>query len=187
MTLQDLLEVLGPYHCLMDLRVELDAILDAVTSLSPPTSVLEIGTFYGATSAAIAKCVPSVLVTSIDLPDPTTTKWNPHDASETGVAHRVLGVEVEQLRMDVVDFVTERRFDVVFVDGDHDQAYRDCTIARKLLTPRGFILVHDYTSPADTDRPDWTVTVEQAVTRWLVDYPEFRLTRLPGLLVRLDR
>lgn len=180
-----------PYHCLMNPQVELFALFEAFDRTSK-TSILEIGTFKGATSAAFALAFPQARVTTIDLPDPRQTVWNPQDGAQTAVALREIGVQgVEEVRMsssNLGEWVkVGRRFDMVFVDGDHstEQVVSDALHALDLLTPGGSVVLHDYTDPQDDSRPCWTLLVYAAVEEVLRRLPGVVRKRLPGWLVEL--
>lgn len=175
------------FHCLKWPMLELPAVLDAFSE-TPAKSFLEIGTFFGATSAAVALAFPEARIVTVDLPDPTVLALNAHTATKTGLAHRKLGLtsRIEQILCDSKDLVVEGTFDLIFVDGDHstEGVLADLRIASRLLTPNGVIVVHDYTSPDSEDRPGWTVEVERAVTAFAAE-SGFRTEKMPGWLVKL--
>jgi predicted O-methyltransferase YrrM len=193
MTIEEALENTKPWGCLADPMVELPAISKEVEGRK---TMLEIGTFQGATSAALALVHPELKITTIDLPDPTRAS-NPHakSSSEIGIAIRTLGLDkqIEQMRMDSANlgaFVREwRQFDLIFVDGSHkrDDVFRDLSWSEKLITKDGIILAHDYTGPEDSDRPSWTIEVYEAVEKFLNCYRTWRRRRLPKWLVALER
>lgn len=189
--LHEVLAAVLPYHCLMNPTVELAALFDSFERTGA-RSFLEIGTYKGATAAAFALAFPEATVTTIDLPEPTETVWNPQESSETGVALRDLGIKrVEEVRMSsaALDNWTgeRRRFDMIFVDGDHsrDSVVRDLMNALDLLAPGGCVVAHDYTDASDTHRPDWTIGVYEAVEEVLRRRPDIERRRLDGWLVEL--
>jgi predicted O-methyltransferase YrrM len=192
MTYDDVLRRISPWHCLKDPDKELPAILD---ELKGATSFLEIGTFKGATVSAIALALPDIEITTVDLPDPTQAANNAQSSQQCGEAIYALGLatRIKQLRMDSAELwqliADGYRYDCVFVDGDHSAkaVFRDLSFAVDLLTPKGFILAHDYTDPNDADRPPWTKDVYRAVEMFLTVHPEYRSHRLPGWLVALKR
>lgn len=185
---------LMPYHCFVMPEAELADLL-ASFAATRRRSFLEIGTHKGFSSAAIALAFPDARVVTMDLPDPTSTRWNPLPATELGAAHRALGLSerIEQLLMDSAELwrLAGRGsvFDLVFIDGDHspDAVFRDLILATDLL-PRdgGVIVAHDYTDADEPNRPGWTLGVQQAVDRFLAVRP-FTKRRLAGLLVALER
>jgi predicted O-methyltransferase YrrM len=128
-----------------------------------PRSVLEIGTHIGAsivnTAAALDRLhkienqeCPSVVTVDIsDVNDPVSKPWLQHGtrASPTEM--------IEAMGCDYfVEFVTkaslnymarcERRFDFIFLDGDHaaSTVYQEIPAALELLESGGQILLHDY-------------------------------------------
>lgn len=192
MTDREVIDAVRPWSCLMDSEKELPALLAEVRK---GKSILEIGTFKGATAAAFALACPDVKVTTMDLPDPTISRNNAQPSEECGEAIRALGLagRIQQLRMDsakISDWIpnASQRFDAIFVDGDHSPAavFRDLSNAAQLLTPTGVIVAHDYTSPEDKIRPPWTVGVCEAVDLFLQLWPSFQSRRLPGWLIALE-
>lgn len=185
---------LMPFHCFVAPEAELADLL-ASFATTRRRSFLEIGTHKGFSSAAIALAFPAARVVTVDLPDPSSTRWNPLPAAEVGAAHRALGLtaRIEQLLMDSAELWRltgcGEVFDLVFIDGDHspDAVFRDLILAADLL-PRdgGTIVAHDYTDADQPNRPGWTLGVQQAVDRFLVVRP-FTKRRLAGLLVALER
>ncbi|MBW2673480.1 MAG: class I SAM-dependent methyltransferase [Deltaproteobacteria bacterium] len=179
----------SPYHCLKDPVVELPALFGELNN-TPARSFLEIGTFQGATSAAVRLVFPGCEVTTVDLPDPSTAAFNPQPLEQTGRAFRELHVGgIRQVLMDSKDLgIWHGRlaFDMIFVDGDHTEAgvRRDLELCRHLLTHEGRMVVHDYTDESDVDRPHWTVDVYNAVQSFVAEH-HFTPVRLDGWLVAL--
>lgn len=196
MTNEEILATVAPWDCLAFRDVELPALF---SELEGCKSLLEIGTFRGATTAALALKFPEMQITTIDLPDvsKSTNKHAKRD-EEIGIAIRYLQLDrIEQVRMDsrhLGTFVDEgRHFDAVFVDGDHTAAavFRDLTFAEALTKPDGVIICHDYTEPSDYSthpqgRPPWTIEVYEAVQMFL-QFSKLKAKRLPGWLVALKR
>lgn len=189
----DLLGRLMPFHCLFDPEAELHDLL-ATFATTHARAFLEIGTYKGFTSGAIALAFPQARIVTIDLPDPTRTQWNPLPRNLVGEAHRALGIEhrIEQRFMDSSELwrLAGRGevYDVVFIDGDHsaDAVFRDLILAADLLSREGGLLVaHDFTDAQEPDRPTWTIGVQQGVDRFLAVRP-FRKRRLVGLLIALE-
>ena len=187
------MEQVSPYHCLMDPAVELPAIFRALAS-TPARSFLEIGTYQGATAAAVRLLFPHCAVTTIDLPDPSQATFNPQPRVRTGAAFMGLGVTgIRQVWMDSADLASwhgrpEFRFDFIFVDGDHSEGAvrRDLALCQPLLTPAGLMVVHDYTDETDVERPHWTVDVYAAVQGFAAAH-RFTTERLAGWLVALHQ
>lgn len=190
----EILDRLMPYHCFYQPEPELQDLLETFAA-TRRRSFLEVGTHKGFTSAAIAIAFPEAKVVTLDLPDPTSTPWNPLPAAQVGEAHRALGLphRIDQRLMDSSEmwrFAGKgETFDLVFIDGDHsaDAVFRDLILAADLL-PRneGVLVAHDYTAAGEPLRPVWTLGVQQAVDRFLTVRP-FRERRLAGLLVALER
>ena len=190
----DMLARLMPHHCFFAPEAELADLLSSFAS-TRQRSFLEIGTHKGFTSAAIALAFPAARVVTVDLPDPTSTRWNPLPAAQVGAAHRDLGLggRIEQVLMDSAELwrfaARGETFDLIFIDGDHspDAVFRDLILAADLLHgDSGVIVAHDYTAAGEANRPPWTLGVQQAVDRFLAVRP-FVAQRLAGLLVALRR
>lgn len=194
----DIIAQVALFHCLKDPPSELMALFEAFDRTAAQT-ILEIGTFRGATAAAFGLAFPEAKITTIDLPDTTKTPWNSQPSSEVGKALRELDVKnVWPVRMpssELGKWVAEgRRYDLVFVDGDHSRAgvLSDLRFAAQLLNPGGVIVAHDYTEPGDYApeewrRPAWTIDVYDAVQEFLVESSEFERRRLVGWLVEMRR
>lgn len=194
-----IVDAVRPFHCLKDPDTELPALLTAF-AWTKKRSVLEIGTWQGATTAALRLAFPDAAIWTVDLPNPETSKFNPQGRALTGVAHRrLLGrtiKPIKQLWMDSADLLAAYggpdgpRFDMVFVDGDHstDGCHRDLHTAASLLDEGGVIVAHDYTEEGidQEPRPHWTKDVERAVNWFLKERPDFRKERLAGWLVKLS-
>jgi predicted O-methyltransferase YrrM len=129
--------------------------LASVVRLARPTSVFEIGTFDGRTTANLAaNCESGSVVYSLDI----ASGWidfegeaAPYGGVEVG--HHAKGYEQEgRVRLLTGDSATfdfsayEESIDLVFVDGDHsfEAVERDTEVARRLVRPGGYVLWHDY-------------------------------------------
>ncbi len=127
-----------------------------------PSSVLEIGTHIGASTLHIAEALianqrndnsPAELVSVdvADVNDPISKPW-----LQYGATHSPLEMVNEMGFGNVVEFVKdaslhyfarcERKFDFIFLDGDHvsSTVYQEIPSALKLLNKDGLILLHDY-------------------------------------------
>lgn len=188
-----------PWHCYRWPKDELEDVLEAFERTQART-FLEIGTFKGATSAAVALAFPEARVITVDLADPTKSKFNPSDRAQIGEAHRALGVadRIEQWWIapgffDLVSYVLrtaeDAAPDLAFIDGDHstDAVLRDLRTVAPYICEGGSIVVHDYTSSFDKDRPHWTIDVARAVDTFLDENPDWKSLRLGGWLVELYR
>lgn len=184
-----------PYHCLKDPDVELPALMLAFAQ-TRAQRFLEIGTYQGATAAAMKLAFPDAEIWTIDLPDPRKSRFNAQPKDKVGLAYRELGLSerIEQVWMDAAKLATPPprwpRFDLIFVDGDHseDACYRDLRNSVGSLNAGGVIVAHDYTDHSDAERPPWTQEVHRAVGRFMADgraEAGWRRKRLPGWLVKL--
>jgi predicted O-methyltransferase YrrM len=122
-----------------------------------PRAALEIGTFDGRTTVALAANAGGGQVTTLDLPPhsgaslPIESRdvfWIDKAASGTAFADTPWAANIRQVFGDsaTYDFAAER-FDFVFVDGSHSYEYAlsDSRRARDLLRDgRGIIVWHDY-------------------------------------------
>ena len=128
-----------------------------------PQSVLEIGTYVGASTVHIAAALrsfhredPSIQanLTSIDIQDandPTSGYWR-----QVGLAHSpqamINGLQCSQfvrfVKEDSLRFLgqCDERYDFIFLDGDHSATttYQEIPLALGVLDEEGVILLHDY-------------------------------------------
>lgn len=127
-------------------------------------SVLEVGTHVGASTvsaaAALRACgekergagLPSLVsVDARDVNDPASKPWAAHGARHSpaelvgrmGCAH-----STEFVARPALDYMDgcARRFQFIFLDGDHaaQAVYREIPAALELLEEGGLILLHDY-------------------------------------------
>lgn len=127
-----------------------------------PSSVLEVGTHIGASTLHIAAALyhsrvkhgESADLTSVDIIDVNSEEhepWRKFGAEQSPLEMiRKLGYE------SFVEFVTDtslnyaehcgKKFDFIFLDGDHGAStvYEEIPVALSLLKPNGVILLHDY-------------------------------------------
>lgn len=122
-------------------------------------SVLEIGTHIGASTLSLAAALADagrgdaslVTVDVADVNDPRTRPWRVHGALRSPAEMvRDMGFApfVEFVTAPSLEQLTTctRRFDLVFLDGDHAAAtvYREIPAALRLLNGGGAILLHDH-------------------------------------------
>jgi predicted O-methyltransferase YrrM len=128
-----------------------------------PTSVLEIGTHIGASTIHIAAALSQNQI-SEDTKQPTLVSVDIRDVNDLiskpwlkyGAKHSPIEM-INKMELEYsVDFVTdtsldyfakcERKYDFVFLDGDHavKTVYQEIPAALKLLNKDGLILLHDY-------------------------------------------
>jgi len=127
------------------------------TSKLSPSSVLEIGTHIGASTLSVASALSmsaTKKLVSVDISDvnsPVSKPWLRHGA-RLSPAEMVneMGYEpfVEFVIDDSLSYFAKcsRRFDFIFLDGDHAAAtvYQEIPAALSLLNEGGVILLHDY-------------------------------------------
>jgi len=147
------------------------ALFQVVRGLAPQR-VLEIGTHLGASTIVFALALAAgersaerrprlTTVDVVDVNDPAARRWARHDSARSPRARiELLGCadEVEFVAADSLRYLaaTDRRFDLVFLDGDHAArtVYREIAAALAVLRPGGVVLLHDYFSPGATYGPD---------------------------------
>jgi len=127
-----------------------------------PLSVLEVGTHIGASTIHIASALymsqlrngNNASLTTVDIADvnsPIGKPWMKYGSSKSPLEM------IEAIRYrSFVEFITdtslhyaancERRFDFIFLDGDHSArtVYQEIPVALNLLNQNGIILLHDY-------------------------------------------
>ena len=127
-----------------------------------PSSVLEIGTHIGASTIHIAAALHKRIIES-EIPADLTTVDIENVNSERVKPWIKYGCTkspyemIKELGFDsFVTFITDnschfasdcsRKFDFIFLDGDHSatSVYKEIPIALSLLKPDGVILLHDY-------------------------------------------
>lgn len=123
-----------------------------------PGNVLEVGTHIGASTiyiaAALKRGKESAKLTTVDIVDVNDSvrgAWKkigmskcPADfAAELGLLDRIVFYTGRSLEF---MSVTDRRFDLIFLDGDHSAraVYEELASALPLLHKDGVILLHDY-------------------------------------------
>lgn len=124
------------------------------------SSVLEVGSHVGCSTVVIASALGAlqqsvspelVTVDIVDVNDESDGPWrhagltfSPKNAIEQLGA----GIPVEFVRAQSVDYLqdNDRRFDLIYLDGDHaaDTVYKEIALAAGHLQPDGMIALHDY-------------------------------------------
>lgn len=145
-------------------------LLGLICRISHPYAIFEIGTYEGRTANVFAlHSPPECKIFTLDLPPdfsgPTRfaiergdRKWLSKEGTALGcrlgkLPYKADNRKIEQLFGDsaAFDYTPYRgRMDLVFVDGAHSYDYvmSDVENALTLLTPRGFILLHDFLTHA---------------------------------------
>jgi predicted O-methyltransferase YrrM len=167
---------------------ELDYLLESVLDVQPITLV-EIGTFEGATAAHIAKSRPKARVICIDPFPPRTPEnvelVNPGDVTRW-MANRqpnmnlFVGTAMEFLTLNHCRYFA----DIVFVDGDHrtEAVYADMLAAEIMLRGGGVILAHDYNRLKKTLEEE----VKPGIDRFCQEQG-WAVTNLVGTIVRVEK
>jgi predicted O-methyltransferase YrrM len=120
-----------------------------------PTSVLEIGSHVGASTAHISAAMAAgsrlVTVDTHDVNDGPDAYWRTFGLQRS--PRQMLGelnndLDVRFVKSDSITFLkkTELRFDLVFLDGDHSKGTVIQEVPKSLgvLNENGVILLHDY-------------------------------------------
>jgi predicted O-methyltransferase YrrM len=127
-----------------------------------PLSVLEIGTHVGASTVHIASALATnqkggertATLTTVDISDVNSTATKPWLKYGAKCSPRemidILGLEsiVEFVHDTSLEYASRcnRKFDFIFLDGDHAarSVYSEVPAALNMLNPNGVILLHDY-------------------------------------------
>lgn len=113
--------------------------------LAKDADVLEVGTAYGYSTVALA--LVAKRVTAVD-PHLTHGSYGDvlHNLRAYGVSDRVAVLQTYSQHALPALFYEGRRFDLVWIDGDHtaEVVEHDVTWALKMLNPGGVIACHDY-------------------------------------------
>ncbi len=136
-----------------------------------PKSILEVGTHIGASTLHIARALKQLgnggAVTSADIMDinhPETGAWKSVSlsASPKDFAHQLECLEhIEFHTGPCLELMksTDKRFDFIFLDGDHtaQAVYKEVHAALNVLEPNGIILLHDYYPGGQALFPDGNI------------------------------
>jgi predicted O-methyltransferase YrrM len=117
---------------------------DFLQSVVKGKTVLELGSHLGRSTVCMAKAAKQV--TAVDRFDDRLHEFlaNVKTHEVTGKVEEIIG-DIDELR----DTLVERRWDAVFIDGDHeaDAVERDTALAMECLQPGGRIVWHDFNYP----------------------------------------
>jgi len=141
----------GTPDCPADLKAQmlpyqLVAVYGLATQYAQPdTTMLEIGTGYGASAFMLAKAAPMAFIASLTI--------NPVEAKAAQRKLDALGCNVKVIVQPSWDFfnVVRHPWSLILVDGDHNQIRRDLQWWKR-VAPGGLMLFHDY-SPAGSAHP----------------------------------
>jgi predicted O-methyltransferase YrrM len=159
-----------------------------------PRNVLEIGTNIGASTIHIAAALKRLgdggTVTTVDIIDVNGTHgpWREADmARPPRETARLLDLPVTFEVFRSLEFMatTDRRYDLIFLDGNHSapSVYREVSSALHLLRESGLIVLHDYYPGGRALYPDGA-TIRgpfQAVQRIRRECPAIMVMPLGGL------
>lgn len=135
------------------------AVLAAITAVTAPRRVFEIGTFFGLTTTTfVLNAPPSSEIITLDLPEESgeVAGYLPTDADlvvrrrvgewyrRHGLAERVTQLFADSMTFDVTPY--RDSIDLGFIDGAHSRAYveNDTRKMAQMMTPTGVMLWHDY-------------------------------------------
>ncbi len=139
-----------------------------IISFFKPKNVLEIGTHIGLSTLYIASAIKEYNghLTTVDIEDVNhkTGAWH-----SLGLDHSPQQYIEKISANDHVEFIestsqtylkqTEKKFDFIFLDGDHTAAsvYNELSYACNILNHNGLILLHDYYPDAKPLFPDGNI------------------------------
>ena len=106
-----------------------------------PSNVLELGTCLGFSSAALAAGAPRGRIITLDM-DAGLQQYAQRKATELGL----LNISYRNGRFsDLIPSLPQKRFDMVFIDGDHQEehAMELCRMLLPWLIEDGVLVLHD--------------------------------------------
>lgn len=154
----------------------------------PEGNLLEIGSEFGRSTAIWAKATQETAkIFAIDARfDGELAKTHALNLEEAGFSGRITQVAGDSKVLAQSPKFRTRRFDVIFVDGDHTEAgaYTDLSDWAKKLKVGGYLLVHDCACETNKLPHATHYDVMRAVTRWLDETVDFSLvTSVDSLMV----
>jgi predicted O-methyltransferase YrrM len=116
--------------------------LECFVRLVKPTTILEIGSYEGNSSIAMAKGLHRNHMANCSL-----ITYDVKDWGQKELADKALVPEARKMVTHVVDptYTISGTYDLIFIDDGHEQheALRDLEIAHKCLNKNGYILIPD--------------------------------------------
>lgn len=100
---------------------------------SAELEILEIGTQKGGSLCAWQDCFPNAHVTGIDILDQVKPEYVRKD--------------ITYLVKDVVDHVSDRKYDIIIDDGSHDLGDVEYVVNNFQLKPKGVLVIEDVQDP----------------------------------------
>lgn len=142
--------------------------------------IVETGTLYGATAAAMVDANPGARIVTIDL-----FQWHPTQQASLELARKNIGhpevvTVLQGDSRELADHELVRGpIELVHIDGGHPY---ECALAdlENFGARAEIIAAHDYASGL------W-ISVTKAVTTFLIRHPEYRIAELVGMLIVLRR
>jgi hypothetical protein len=125
---------------------EIRAVCAVIESVNAGT-VLELGTYMGATCWTIQHNFPSLQITTVNIPNGATPKLGcDRDNAKYFGAQIFPGLPagIRMVACDTAEFNTQEKFDVVIVDACHTEAYCENDTKVALGCASRAILWHDY-------------------------------------------
>lgn len=113
----------------------------------PTANILELGAYHGYSAAILKLAAPSALVTTLE-PDPTNRQTTRANIVDLGV---VVRPEQSTAYLALTENGRGKKYDLIFVDGDHKRIRDDLPWFNRLKIG-GLFLHHDY-SPLESARP----------------------------------
>jgi len=110
-------------------------------------SFLELGAYHGYSAAVLKLACPNALVTTLE-PDPTNRKTTRANVADLGV---IVRPEQSTAYLALTENGGRKKYDLIFVDGDHKHIRDDLPWWNRLKVG-GLFLHHDY-SPLESARP----------------------------------
>ena len=127
---------------------------------------LEIGSYEGRSACWVAERVPSVHAVCVDV-------WMWKDR-ETRFDKNTEGLPIRKFKQPSMRFLAEAissdaKFDVIYVDGDHEgkAALRDAAMAWPLLRKGGVLVFDDYPWQFEKDAPSWKLPPKPGIDAFL--------------------
>ncbi len=168
-----------------------EATMYEIAQKFPEGSFVEIGSEWGRSSAIWAKAThPEAKIFAIDIRfDDDLGRFYKANLDEAGLDGRVTQVAGDSKELAQSTKFRNRKFDLIFVDGDHSEegAYQDIVNWSVKLRKGGYLLIHDCAVPTNK-HPHYThYDVMNAVSRWQKEVVDFELVKTVDSLMVFKR